>query len=134
MSLETKSDYSFSKRIDLPYEEAIERTKAVLQDEGFGVMTEIDVRKTIKEKLGEDFRSYIILGACNPNLAYSALRAELEIGLMLPCNVIVYQDADGSVVAAQNPEVALGAAGNPALLPIASEARARLERAVSSLG
>src|SRR5579859_5052667 len=100
--------YGFGKNVDLPYEEAIERTKAALKTQGFGVLTEIDVKKTMKEKLDADFQPYIILGACNPQLAHKALTAESEIGLLLPCNVVVHQEDDGSRVMVMDPEAALG--------------------------
>ena len=85
------SKYGFSKTIDVPYEEAIEKVRAALKEEGFGVLSEIDIQEKLKEKLGVDFRRYVILGACNPPLAYKTLQEELEIGLLLPCNVIVYE-------------------------------------------
>jgi len=125
--------YGFGTRVALPYDQAIERTRALLKEEGFGVLTEIDVRKTMKEKLGAEFRRYVILGACNPPLAHRALEAELEIGLLLPCNVIVYEADGGSVVSVMDPNAALGIVGNAALGPVAQEARARLERIVSRL-
>lgn len=125
--------YGFGTRVALPYHQAIERTRVLLKEEGFGVLTEIDVRKTMKEKLGAEFRRYVILGACNPPLAHRALAAELEIGLLLPCNVIVYEADGGSVVSVLDPSAALGIVGNDALGPIAQEARARLERVVSRL-
>jgi uncharacterized protein (DUF302 family) len=133
MHIDAKQNYSISKRVDFPYEEAVTRTKAALKEEGFGVLTEIDVRKTMKEKLGIEFQKYVILGSCNPTLAHRALEVELEIGLLLPCNVIVYEEDDGAVVAAQNPEAALGVIGNRLLEPIAHEARVKLEQVIRSL-
>jgi uncharacterized protein (DUF302 family) len=108
--------------------------KDALKGEGFGVLTEIDVRDTLKQKLGVDFRRYDIIGACNPPLAYGALEREIDIGLLLPCNVIVYEEEDGGgcVVAALDPEVMMGVTGNPALQTVAVEARTRLERALLS--
>ena len=104
------------------------------QARGFGVLTEIDVRATLKEKLDTDFEHYIILGACNPQLAYRARQAEHEIGLLLPCNVIVHAHGDGqTAISVMDPEAALGVVGNDAIGPIASEARERLERALASL-
>jgi len=110
--------------VPAPYAEAVEQTRAALKEQGFGVLTEIDVRKTLNEKLGEDFRPYVILGACNPPLAHKALQAELGIGLLLPCNVVVYDNGDGtSTVEAMNPEAALGIVGdNPAIAEVAREA------------
>jgi uncharacterized protein (DUF302 family) len=125
--------YGFGMKVALPYEDAVRRATDLLKEEGFGVLTEIDVRKTMRETLGADFRRYIILGACNPRLAHRAFQAELEIGLLLPCNVIVYEDGNGSVVSAMDPRAALAVAGNEALRPIAEEARARLERVIQKL-
>ncbi len=124
--------YGFSTPVALPYEEALERTRAELGTEGFGVLTEIDVRATLKKKLDVEFRPYVILGACNPPYAYQALQAERDIGLLLPCNVIVYEgDEPGtSVVAAMDPEEALKLAGNENIGDVASEVKARLERAL----
>jgi uncharacterized protein (DUF302 family) len=123
--------YGFGQLVNLPYGEALERTKAALKAEGFGVLCEIDVQKTLKEKLGADFRPYVILGACNPPLAHRALEAELDLGLLLPCNVVVYATDQGSRVEAMDPEPVLGLVGNPALAPIAREVKARLERAIT---
>jgi uncharacterized protein (DUF302 family) len=122
-----------SKRIDAPYEEALRRTKAALADEGFGVLTEIDVQDTLRDRLGIEFRRYVIIGACNPPLAHAALERDLDIGLLLPCNVIVYEEGEGSVVAVFDPVQAMALAGSEALTPIAEEARARLERALTAL-
>jgi uncharacterized protein (DUF302 family) len=126
--------YYFSKTIDGPFEAAVERVKAGLKKEGFGVLTEIDVRKTLKEKMNVDFRSYRILGACNPPSAYKALQAEDKIGLMLPCNVIV-QELDGGRVeaAAIDPVASMASVGNPALEPVGMEVRAKLKRVIDSL-
>ncbi len=115
------------------YDEALAATKAALKEQGFGVLTEIDVRSTMKEKLGAEFRRYDIIGACNPPLAHRALEAETDIGLLLPCNVVVYEDDSGCVVAALDPEEMMDFAGNPALKPVADEAKARLERALASV-
>jgi uncharacterized protein (DUF302 family) len=119
----------------VPFETAVAQASAALKAEGFGVLTSIDVRQTLKAKLDRDFRQYVILGACNPVLADRALHAELEIGLLLPCNVIVYETADNkSVVAAMAPLVALGIVGDkPELQAVAAEADARLGRALASL-
>ena len=128
---------AYGIRITLPvrYETAVAQASEALKAEGFGVLTSIDVRQTLKAKLNRDFRQYVILGACNPVLADRALHAELEIGLLLPCNVIVYETADTqSVVAAMAPMVALGIVGdNPELLAVATEADERLRRALTSL-
>jgi uncharacterized protein (DUF302 family) len=133
MATRVRTSYGFGTKVNLPYAEAIERTKAALKDQGFGVLTEIDVKKTMKEKLGVDFRPYVILGACNPPLAHRALSAELDIGLLLPCNVVVYEADGGSVVEVMDPEAALGIVGNPAVEPVAREAKERLEKAITSL-
>ncbi len=133
MTEQTKLAYGFGVHVDLPYAEAVERTKAALKDQGFGVLTEIDVKATMKQKLDVDFRPYVILGACNPPLAHRALSAELDLGLLLPCNVVVYEDEAGSVVEVMDPVAAMGVVGNPALEPIANEAKARLEKALAAL-
>src|SRR5579883_1193244 len=133
MATPVRHHYGFGTRVSLPFEVAVEKTKAALKEQGFGVLTEIDVKKTLKEKLNADFRPYRILGACNPPLAHRALSAELRVGLLLPCNVVVYEDGDGSVVEAMDPEAALGVVGNSALEPIARAAREKLQNAISSL-
>ena len=137
--------YAFGVRVPFGHEEAVARTKEALKAEGFGVLSEIDIQKAMREKVGHEMGRYLILGACNPQLAHRALQAEPELGALLPCNVVVYDDdaAGGAggggspgetVVIAQDPRLMLGAVGNRALAPIASEARERLERALSSLG
>jgi uncharacterized protein (DUF302 family) len=127
----------FGIRAEIPvaYEDAVERTVNALKAEGFGVLTTIDVKQTLKQKLDREFRKYLILGACNPPLADRALHAELEIGLLLPCNVIVYEVEPGrTVVAAMAPIAALGIVGdNPQLAGVAEEADQRLRRALRSL-
>ncbi len=125
--------YGIGTKTSLPYAEAVEAAKAALKEQGFGVLSEIDVRATLKEKRGIDFRPYVILGACNPSLAEQAFKEELEIGLLLPCNVIVYEADGGSVIEALDPERALEVAGNERLRPIAAEARLRLRAAIDSL-
>jgi len=129
----TDRSYGIERRLDVPYDQAVERVTAALQAEGFGILTEIDVKATLKKKLDLDFRRYVILGACNPPLAHRALSAELDVGLLLPCNVIVYEDGDGSVVSAADPGAMMDVSGNPELSPVAREARERLERAIRSL-
>ncbi len=125
--------YGFGVHLDLPFEEAMARTRAALKEQGFGVLTEIDVQQTLKEKLGADFRRYVILGACNPPLAHRALTAELDIGLLLPCNVVLYEEGSGTTVKVMDPQAALGLVANPAIAPVAAEARDRLDRALSAL-
>lgn len=132
MPMQIKS-YGFGQQVNLPYEEAVERTKSALKDEGFGVLCEIDVKKTMKEKLGADFRPYVILGACNPPLAHQALEAELDLGLLLPCNLVVYEMDGGSMVEAMDPVPVLGLVGNPKLEPIARDVQARLRRVVQKV-
>ena len=130
-----KQAYGFKVHLDLPYDEAVQKTTAALKAEGFGVLTEIDVKQTLKKKLNADFRKYIILGACNPPLAHRALQAELDLGLLLPCNVIVYEDeeAGGTVVNLVDPLSMMGVTDNAALEPVADEAYARLKRVAASL-
>ena len=128
-----RNAYGFGMKTKLSYQDAVERTKAALKEQGFGVLCEIDVQKTLKEKLGADFRPYVILGACNPPLAHRALVAEPDLGLLLPCNVVVYEDEGGAVVKAMDPEPVLGLVGNPDLAPIAAEVRSRLERALQQV-
>jgi uncharacterized protein (DUF302 family) len=130
-----QSAYGLSITLPVPFEIAVEQITGALKAEGFGVLTSIDVQQTLKTKLDRDFRKYVILGACNPVLADRALHAELAIGLLLPCNVIVYEAGDEhSVVAAMAPLAALGIVGaNPALHVVAEEADQRLRRALASL-
>jgi uncharacterized protein (DUF302 family) len=128
------TDYGFQTMLNLPYETAIEKVTAALKEEGFGVLTEIDVKATLKQKLDADFRRYVILGACNPRLAHRALQTELNIGLLLPCNVIVYEEDDGqSTISIVDPMAMLGVVANESLQPVADEARARLTRVIEQL-
>ena len=126
--------YHFSKKLDVTFDQAVSRVSEALKTEGFGVLTDIDVSATMKAKLGEDFRSYRILGACNPQLAHRALQLEDKIGTMLPCNVIVQQHEDGGIeVSAVDPVASMQAIDNPGLAEVANEVRARLKRLVESL-
>lgn len=131
------SKFGFSKTIGLPYEEAVEKVRDALKEEGFGVLCEIDLKDKLKEKLGVDFRKYVILGACNPPLAYQTLQEEINIGLLLPCNVIVYEtDAAGnSAVAAIDARKMLSVVGtnNPTLDQVATQVNEKLERLVAKL-
>ena len=128
------TDYGLRVTLNVPYEEAIDTATAALKEEGFGVLTEIDVKATLKAKLDADFRRYVILGACNPPLAYQALQNELEIGLLLPCNVIVYETDEGqSIVSIVNPMAMLGVIDNEALQKVADQAQARLTRVIEKL-
>jgi uncharacterized protein (DUF302 family) len=127
------SNYGFSKTVDVPYEEAVEKAMEALKKEGFGVLCEIDIKEKLKEKLGVDFRRYIILGACNPPLAYKSLQEEINIGLLLPCNVIVYEAGEPgkSVVAAIDAKAMLSVVGNnPTLDAVAREVNEKLKRVV----
>lgn len=125
--------YGKAVTVDLPFQDAIERVRALLKDQGFGVLCEIDVAKTMKEKIGADFRPYVILGACNPQLAHRALSAEDQLGLLLPCNVVV-QERDGqTVVSAVDAGTMLGVVGNPALNEVAEDANTRLRAVLDGL-
>ena len=130
----TATNLGIHVHLDAPYEAAVEQVTAALKEQGFGVLTEIDFKATMKKKLDVDFQKYVILGACNPPLAHRALSAEPAIGLLLPCNVIVYEDeAGGSVVSLVDPIAMLGFVDNPALAPVAQEARTRLEKVAAAL-
>lgn len=133
--IDTSIKYGLRVDVGLPYEQAVQKTREALGAEGFGVLTEIDVKDTLKQKLGVDFRKYVILGACNPPLAHKALSAERDIGLLLPCNVVVYEadEPGASVVAAIEPGSQLELTGNEAIRPIAEDVRARLERALEAV-
>jgi len=126
--------YSFRKQLRATYDEALARVPEALKAEGFGILTEIDVQRTFDQKLGVPFRRYKILGACNPTLAHRALGIELELGVMLPCNVIVYEDDDQhAVVAAIDPMQTMAAQGSPPLQELAATVKDKLGRALASL-
>jgi len=125
--------YGYKKIVNLPYTQAVEKTKEELQKESFGVLTEIDVKATLKKKLDVDFDNYIILGACNPPNAFKALQAEQDIGLMLPCNVIVYEKKGKTVVSAVKPTIAMGMIDNEKLKGIAMEIEAKLKKVVDNV-
>ena len=128
------TELGFQARLALPYDEAMQKAIAALKEEGFGVLTEIDVKATLKQKLDADFRRYTILGACNPPLAHRALSANLDVGLMLPCNVTVYEDGDAVVVSAVDPVVMMGALKDDQLVcDVAEEAKVKLKRAIAKL-
>jgi uncharacterized protein (DUF302 family) len=127
------AEFGIRKKTGLTYDEALAKVPDLLKAEGFGILTQIDVRETLQQKIGVDFRRYKILGACNPLLAHRALTAVLEIGVMLPCNVIVYEGDDGKAVVTAVDPMATIAASQPALKEIAAEVRARLARALDHL-
>src|SRR5438876_7175226 len=129
-----KSSYGFGTTLQVSCEEAIPRVKVALKAEGFGVLTEIDVRQTLREKLCAEMKPYLILGACNPVLAHRALEQEPEIGLLLPCNVVVRTTNEGCRVEVADPQAMLGIVGNEQLDAIVEEAKQRLQRAVATLG
>ena len=130
---QTTTVYGFGTTLNASYEDAIALVKDALKAEGFGVLSEIDVRETLRQKIGAEMEPYIILGACNPTLAHRALDAERPLGLLLPCNVVVREVEGGTRVEVADPVVMLGIVGNPALDEIAAEAKARLERVVAAL-
>lgn len=128
------SNYNMKKKVDLDYEDAIEKVKAELKKEGFGVLSEIDMKQTFKDKIGKDFNEYVILGACNPKFAYEALQLEEEIGILLPCNMIVYtSDSGDTTVAAINPLEVMNLSDNEDVKELAKEIRERLERVINNM-
>ena len=128
------NNYGFGKAVALNFDEAIDKVTAVLATEGFGVLSDIDVAAKMKEKLNQDMPRYRILGACNPSLAFQAVSAEKEIGLLLPCNVVVREDEDGDVhISFMDPEAVMGLVGNPGVEPLASDVKERLERVLAAL-
>jgi uncharacterized protein (DUF302 family) len=126
-------DYGITVRTAAPFADAVARVREALRAQGFGVLTEIDVRGTLRDKLGEDMEPYLILGACNPPLAHRALDADRRIGLLLPCNVVVRTEADRTVIEALDPRTMVAVAGGPSLQPVADEAAARLRAALDTL-
>ncbi len=124
------SNYGYSRTVELGYPQAVERVTQTLKEEGFGILTQIDVKATLKEKLGVNFPNYIILGACNPSYAHKSLQLETELGLLLPCNVIVYEHEGKTQVAMLKPTAALGLVGNPQLDEFAQEVEAKVKRAI----
>lgn len=133
--MSSDSSYSMKKTLDLSPEAAEAKVREALMGEGFGILTEIDVKTTLKNKLDVDFRPYKILGACNPPLAHQALSAETDIGLLLPCNVVVYagDEEDTAVVAILDPAQQLAVAGRTDMAPLAAEVKARMERVLATL-
>jgi len=132
--MEKTSQYAFTAVLNIPYEDAVSKVTEALKEEGFGVLTEINVKETLKKKLGVDFRKYVILGACNPPYAHRTLQADLDVGLLLPCNVIVYETDDGKTcISAINPVSALEVIKNQDLRKIAEEVSIKLKRVVDKL-
>ena len=130
----TTTSYAIGRSVPLAYEQAVARIRDTLQQQGFGVLTEIDVQATLKKKLDVDFKKYVILGACNPPLAYRGFQAEADIGLLLPCNVVVYEETPArSRVAVLDPVAQLGISGRVDLEPVAREARQKLEKALAAV-
>lgn len=120
-------------RLAAPFDDTVERTRKALQEQGFGVLTEIDMQATLQAKIGEDIGRYLILGACNPQLAHRAVGVNRQIGLLLPCNVVVREDGDEVVVEAMNPELMVQVSDDPELRPVADDATARLRSAIATL-
>jgi len=127
------SSYGIERQLDMDYDQAVQTVTAALKDEGFGVLTSIDVKATLKAKIGADFKRYIILGACNPKLAFEALTNENDVGLLLPCNVVVYErNGGGSVISAIDPVAMLAITGRDDLAPLADDVKGRLTRAMNA--
>jgi uncharacterized protein (DUF302 family) len=126
-------DYGYGRALDQPFDVALQRTRESLKAEGFGILCEIDIREKLKEKLGVEFTKYIILGACNPPLAYRALQEEMNLGLLLPCNVVVYEKDGKSFVAAINASKMLSIVGNAVLEATAGQVNEKLERVINNL-
>jgi uncharacterized protein (DUF302 family) len=135
MSDVKKGKYGYARTVALSYEQAVERVTATLKEQGFGILTEIDVKATLKKKIDKDFTKYVILGACNPNLAHRALSGEIAIGLLLPCNVTVYEDpSDGkTVISVLDPETMVSLTGRPDIAPLAQEARDKVVAALKAV-
>lgn len=125
--------YTYKRTVEMGYADTVSKVREALKNEGFGVLTEIDIKQTLKTKLNVDFEDHIILGACNPPFAYKALTAERDIGVLLPCNVTVYTQEGKTYISAILPTVQLGKVGNPALIPIAEEIETLLKKAVDAV-
>ena len=126
-------NYYYKKEVQLSFEDAVEKTKTGLSKEGFGILSEIDVKATLKKKLDTEYDNYVILGACNPPLAYQALMAEKDIGLLLPCNVVVYKDSGKVYASAIVPSVAMSMVQNSALVEIAKEVDKKLKKVIDAI-
>jgi uncharacterized protein (DUF302 family) len=135
MSHVTRGKYGYLREVDLPYEQAVQRVTEALKGQGFGILTEINVKETLKKKLDKDFTPYVILGACNPNLAFQALSNEIDIGLLLPCNVIVYRKPDNAttVVGVLDPETMVSLTGRKDIEPMARQARDKVVAALEAV-
>ena len=133
MEKSADAGYGYGRALDLPFETAVQRARESLKSEGFGVLCEINLKEKLKEKLGVDFANYLILGACNPPLAYSALQQEMNIGLLLPCNVVVYEKEGKSFVAAVDAAKMLSVVGNPALEATARQVNEKLRRVIDGI-
>jgi len=132
--MELQTAYAFGRRFDTSFGEVELKVRAELAKEGFGILSEFNVKNKFKEKLGRDFRDYVILGACNPALAWEAFATEINIGTLLPCNVVVYRDDDDkTVVMVMDPVAALGVIGNAGLTEIAAQVRVRMEHVLAAL-
>ena len=132
--MELKTSYAFGKIVNMPFAETERKVREELAKEGFGVLTEIDVRKKFAEKLQKEFRDYLILGACNPALAYEALGMEINLGTLLPCNVVVYVRDDGNTaVMVMDPVVALSLIGNPEMTELAKQVAEKMQRVLAAL-
>jgi uncharacterized protein (DUF302 family) len=125
--------YAIGRRLEETFDEVVDRVRSALEAEGFGVLSEIDVQAALREKLGEEIEPYLILGACNPQLAHRGLQLEPDLGVLLPCNVVVRRTSGATCLSAMEPLSALQLAGNPELEPVAREARERLGRAIESV-
>lgn len=126
-------NYGYKKQVYITFAEAVEKVKTELAKEGFGILTEIDVKATLKKKLNVEYENYLILGACNPQFAYQTLQTEKEIGLLLPCNVIVYEDENKILVSAILPTVAMGMVNNPSLIDAAKTVEEKLKRVIDQI-
>ena len=126
-------NYGFKREIEAPFDEAVERTRTALAGEGFGILCEIDIKEKLKEKLGVDFGNYLILGACNPPLAYEALQEEIDLGLLLPCNVVVYQEGQKTIVGVIDAARMMSVVGNEELNKTAQAVNEKLLRVIQGL-
>lgn len=131
--MSTQTPYGYSASVDLKFDDAVQKTTELLKERGFGILTTIDVKAKMKEKLDKDMDEYLILGACNPKLASQALDAEKEVGLLMPCNVLVYRDGDASIVSTQLPSTMMSITGNKAVYEVADQAEAKLKEVIDQL-